>query len=96
MLSAHILINMIILVTEGDMHMTKESKYTIEQSITELELIVNKMESGNLPLQAALDYFEKGVKSVRECQKELKSAEQKINILTGDHKLKDFDENNDN
>ncbi len=55
---------------------------TFEDSIKELEAIVEKLEKGECPLDEAVKLFEKGVKISNECHKELDTAEQKIKILT--------------
>jgi len=53
----------------------------LEQSLQELEEIVERLESGDLPLEEALKQFEHGVKLTRTCQTILKQAEQKVEIL---------------
>lgn len=52
-----------------------------EQSLGELENLVQSLESGDLSLDQALAAFEKGVKLTRECQQTLNDAEQKIETL---------------
>ena len=63
--------------------MVKKSTKTpgFEQSLKELESLVEKMEQGDLSLEASLDHFEKGVTLSRACQQALKEAEQKVEIL---------------
>lgn len=70
--------------------MTKKDQPNFEKSLEELQKIVDTMESGDLPLEKALEQFESGVKLIRECQKSLQAAEQKVQILLKD-KLVDFD-----
>jgi len=53
----------------------------LEQSLKELEALVERLESGELPLEEALKEFEQGVKLTRLCQTILKDAEQKVEIL---------------
>jgi len=53
----------------------------LEQSLKELEALVERLESGDLPLEDALKEFEHGVKLTRACQTILKEAEQKVEIL---------------
>lgn len=55
---------------------------TFEDSMKELETIVEALEKGDCPLDDAVKLFEKGVKISNECHKELDAAEQKIKILT--------------
>jgi exodeoxyribonuclease VII small subunit len=71
------------------LHQSKElpvavRKKTInfEQSIDELESLVEALESGTLSLEDSLKAFEKGVRITRECQDALKDAEQKISLLS--------------
>ena len=52
-----------------------------EKSLKQLETLVNKLEKGDLTLEESLKHFEEGVKLTRDCQKALKSAEQKISVL---------------
>jgi len=53
----------------------------LEKSLEDLEALVARLESGELPLEKALKEFERGVKLTRECQAALKQAEQKVEIL---------------
>jgi exodeoxyribonuclease VII small subunit len=54
---------------------------SLEKSLSDLEAVVEKLESGDLPLEQALKEFERGVKLTRQCQTALKDAEQKVEIL---------------
>ena len=54
---------------------------SFEESLTELEGIVDKLEKGQLSLDESLMHFEKGIKLVRECNMKLKSAQQKVEQL---------------
>ena len=53
----------------------------LEQSLKELEALVERLEAGDLPLEEALAQFETGIKLTRSCQTILKEAEQKVEIL---------------
>jgi len=59
----------------------KSNNPTFEKSLSELEKLVEKMEQGDLSLEASLDHFEKGVQLSRTCQQALSDAEQKVKIL---------------
>jgi len=61
--------------------MTKERKFNLEKSLADLESLVEELESGDLPLDAAMKKFEEGIKLTRGCQAALKDAEQKVEIL---------------
>ncbi len=52
-----------------------------EQSLEELEGIIERMEKGELSLEQSLADFERGVQLTRTCQKALKEAEQRVSIL---------------
>lgn len=54
---------------------------SFEASLAELEDLVKQMESGDLPLEEALQTFEKGVALTRSCQMALDNAEQKVQQL---------------
>jgi exodeoxyribonuclease VII small subunit len=56
----------------------------LEKSLEELELLVERLEEGELPLDQALREFEQGIRLTRQCQSVLKDAEHKIEILLED------------
>lgn len=58
---------------------------SFEESITELEGIVDKLEKGQISLDESLILFEKGIKLVRECNTKLKNAQQKVEQLIVDN-----------
>ena len=77
----------------------KNDSPKFENSLAELEEIVSKMEQGDLSLEDSLDAFEKGVNLSKECQKALKTAEQKVNKLVAKgegFELESFDPEQDN
>lgn len=55
---------------------------TFEEALGALEELVECMERGDLSLEESLQSFERGVKLTRTCQAALKTAEQKVEILT--------------
>jgi len=60
---------------------TKNNSNEFEQSLSELEQLVESMETGELSLEDSLNAFEKGVKLTRDCQTKLNAAEQKVELL---------------
>jgi exodeoxyribonuclease VII small subunit len=68
----------------------KRPRIDLEKALSELEGIVEQLESGDLPLEKSLKQFERGVRLSRECQTALKDAEQRVQILM-DSELKDLD-----
>lgn len=63
-----------------------KKEQSFEEAMQRLEEIVRRLESGEEPLDAALKLFEEGTKLSRLCEKTLKNAEQKIELLTADGK----------
>ncbi len=59
----------------------KKSTALFEDSLEELEQLVEQMEQGEISLEESLKSFERGVKLTSTCQKALQDAEQKIQIL---------------
>lgn len=57
---------------------------SFETSLAELETIVGRLESGDLPLEESLELFEKGIKLSRECRSRLTNAERRIEVLMKD------------
>lgn len=53
-----------------------------EASLGELENVVKQLESGDLPLEKALELFEKGMLLSESCRKQLEEAETKVELLT--------------
>lgn len=52
-----------------------------EAALTELEKLVEKMESGEQSLEEALKSFQRGIELTRTCQQGLKEAEQRVEKL---------------
>ncbi|MDN6196106.1 MAG: exodeoxyribonuclease VII small subunit [Atopostipes suicloacalis] len=64
--------------------MTKNEK-KFEQSLKDLEEIVDKLEEGDIPLEEALDKFQEGIDLSRSLKKKLKNAEDTLaKIVTED------------
>jgi exodeoxyribonuclease VII small subunit len=57
---------------------------TFEQSMKQLERIVQELEVGDLPLEKAIKKFEEGVKLTKLCSEKLDETEKKISILLKD------------
>ena len=70
-----------------------DKELNIELSLERLEKIVSKMESGEVSLEKSLVLFEEGMNLLKECQGDLKKAEQRIEHLIHDSgELKDSEE----
>lgn len=55
-----------------------------EDTLTELESLVDTLERGELTLEQSLTCFERGIELTRTCRQALDAAEQKVRILTGE------------
>lgn len=53
-----------------------------EQSLEELEQLVEKMETGDLSLEQSLSAYERGVGLYRQCQQALEQAELRVRLLS--------------
>lgn len=74
--------------------MSPKKKAGFEQQIEELESLVSRMEQGDISLEESLKLFERGIELTRGCQKALREAEQRVQILiekNGDSTLEPFD-----
>jgi exodeoxyribonuclease VII small subunit len=61
--------------------MSTKKTIDLEKALSDLEALVEELESGDLPLEKAMKKFEDGIKLTRSCQTALKGAEQKVEIL---------------
>lgn len=55
--------------------------FQFEQALSELEAVVEHLESGELSLEESLKHFERGIALTRACQKSLAEAEQRVKVL---------------
>ena len=52
------------------------------EKMDQLDKIMREMEQQDLPLEKALEEFERGITLVKECRKYLEEAKQKVTLLT--------------
>jgi exodeoxyribonuclease VII small subunit len=55
---------------------------SIEQSLKELETLVGELEKGEKPIEEQLQFYEKGVKTTRDCLKRIEEIEKKVQVLS--------------
>ena len=55
---------------------------SFEESLRQLESLVEQMESPELPLEPIVEKYEQGMKLVTVCSEKLKAAEKRISLLT--------------
>jgi exodeoxyribonuclease VII small subunit len=60
---------------------TAESPPSFEAALAELETIVGRMESGELPLRESLAAYKRGAALLAFCQAALKDAQQQVQVL---------------
>ena len=61
---------------------TEKPVLSFEAGLAELESVVKQLEAGDLPLEKALELFEKGVQLSETCRKQLEEAETRVEVLT--------------
>lgn len=74
--------------------MARKATPNFEQSLADLEQLVETMEKGELSLEESLKQFEKGIALAASCQQALQQAEQKVEQLiekNGELLTKDFE-----
>ena len=54
---------------------------TFEQAMERLETIVEKLENGDVPLEAAIELFQEGMSLSRLCGQKLEQVERRIEML---------------
>lgn len=74
------------------------SEPTFESALQRLEQILEKMNSGAVPLEESLKLYEEADQLITSCSKKLNDAEKKIEILiknrSGETTLQPFSPNN--
>lgn len=72
--------------------MDKKQSIRFEEAMLQLEEIVQKLESGEVPLEDAIDLYKKGMELSALCHNKLQDAEkQLISIIDQDGNKKSFD-----
>lgn len=59
-----------------------KKKQSFEEMMAKLEEIATELESGDLPLEKAIERYEEGVGCYKECHRILAGAEKKVELLT--------------
>jgi exodeoxyribonuclease VII small subunit len=67
----------------------KSPPASFETAMAELEALVEKMDSGQLPLEESLSAYQRGVELLKYCEKLLADAQQRVRVLE-DGALKDL------
>jgi exodeoxyribonuclease VII small subunit len=56
-------------------------KWNYEESVTQLEAIIEQIESGNLPLEEVFVQFEIAVEHLQQCETFLQQGQSRMNLL---------------
>ncbi|RBW70610.1 exodeoxyribonuclease VII small subunit [Bacillus taeanensis] len=73
----------------------KEKQVTFEEAMEKLEEIVDRLESGNVPLEEAINLFQDGMLLSKQCHEKLKTIEGKIDRMideNGEEKMFSIEE----
>lgn len=69
----------------------KNEELTFEEAMKELETIVKDLESGNIPLDDAINKFNEAMTLAKSCNDKLKNAEENVNkILQENGEIENF------
>jgi exodeoxyribonuclease VII small subunit len=63
--------------------MTPNPAPSFETAVQELEKILRQLEDGNTTLESSLAQYERGVALLKLCHEQLRTAEQRILLLSG-------------
>lgn len=64
---------------------------SFEAAYAELETIISRLESGELPLEESVNLFERGRQLTEHCQTLLDKAELRVSQLTGDGRVEELE-----
>lgn len=71
--------------------MSAEQKLTFEEALEQLEIIVEKLEEGDVPLEEAIHIYKQGMELSKLCHDKLKDVESQLTqILTEDGRKENF------
>ena len=76
------------------MNKKTESQPNFEETLVELEKLIENLEEGELSLDESLSGFKHGIELTRQCQAALDNAQQTVELLTknqDEDSLKPFD-----
>ena len=70
----------------------KDKEVSFDHAMQQLEEIVGKLEEGDVPLEKAIEYFQKGMELSKLCHDKLQHVEKQMDfILREDGELKPFE-----
>lgn len=76
--------------------MEAKKELSFEENLEKLEIIVKKLENGDIPLDDAINEFNEAMKIAKICDTKLKNAEDSLNkIVKEDGSIENFSIEND-
>ncbi len=69
------------MATKGNTTAAPGAEARFEESLTELEGVVRRLEQGELPLEDSLVAFERGMALVKQLSKRLEDIERRVEVL---------------
>ncbi|MDP4164773.1 MAG: exodeoxyribonuclease VII small subunit [Bacillota bacterium] len=71
--------------------MKEEKKVSFEEAMSQLEVIVDRLEEGDVPLEEAISIYKNGMELSKLCHDKLKNVEEQLTqIITEDGKSESF------
>lgn len=71
--------------------MAEEKTLSFEEAMEQLEVIVERLEEGDVPLEEAISIYKNGMELSKLCHEKLKSVEEQLTqILTADGQKETF------
>lgn len=61
--------------------MAAKKKLTFEERLQQVEALIAKMESGEMPLEEAMQQYEAGLNALNALEKELTAAQRRLTVL---------------
>ena len=61
--------------------MAAKKKLAFEERLQQVEALIAKMESGEMPLEEAMQQYEAGLNALNALEKELTAAQQRLTVL---------------
>ncbi|SHF59561.1 exodeoxyribonuclease VII small subunit [Ornithinibacillus halophilus] len=72
--------------------MSDNKEQTFEEAMSKLEVIVAKLEEGEVPLEKAISYYQEGMQLSKVCSDKLNQVQEKmVQIMNEQGELKSFE-----
>lgn len=70
--------------------MSEEKELTLEEAFARLDVMLEKMENPQLPLEESFRLYQQGMELLGKCSQKIDTVEKKILIMNGDGELEEF------